>query len=113
MIFPTKDIGPDVSEKPFEMIIPDFWFPKKVLGSEASESFLGRPKGFGRASGGVRGSPGGVLGVPGGFGGHLGSVLGDPWGCPGGSGGQLGRVLGALEAILERLLRQSDFGSIF
>ena len=45
MIFPTKDIGPDVSEKPFEMIIPDFWFPKKVLGSEASEKLFGSSEG--------------------------------------------------------------------
>ena len=34
-------------------------------------------------------------------------------GAPGGSGGHLGAVSGALEAILERLVEQSDFGSIF
>ena len=74
-------------------------FPKNVMGSEASEKHFG-------SSGGVRG---GIWEHPGGSG----RRLEGSWGCPGGSGGRLGRVLGALGAILERPLRQSDFGSIF
>ena len=65
----------------------------------ASENILDRPGGSGRPSWGIRGGPGGLLGGPGAL--------------RGGSGGRLGRVLGALGAILERPLRQSDFGSIF
>ena len=74
-------------------------FPKKVIGPDASENVLGRPGGSGRASWGIRGGSR--------------RPLGGSWGSPGGSGGRLGRVLGALGAILDRLLRQSDFGSIF
>ena len=74
-------------------------FPKKVIGPDASENILGRPGGSGRASGGVRGGSG--------------RPLGGSWGSPGGPGRRLGRVLGALGAILERPLRQSEFGSIF
>ena len=70
-------------------------FPKKLTGPDVSENILGRPAGSERASGGVREASWGVLGLS------------------GGSGGHLGRVLGALGAILERPLRQSDFGSIF
>ena len=43
--------------------------------------------------------------------------LGRPWGglggILGGSGGVLGMVLGGLGAILERLVEQFDFGSIY
>ena len=74
-------------------------FPKKVIGPDASENILGRPGGSGRASEGVQGGSGRPLGAS--------------WGSPGDSGGRLGRVLGALGAILERPLEQSDFGSIF
>ena len=75
------------------------FFRKRSLGQMLRKSILGRPGGSGRASGGVRGGSG--------------RRLGGSWGCPGGSGGRLGRVLGALGAILERPLEQSDFGSIF
>ena len=74
-------------------------FPKKLIGPDASENILGRPAGSERASGGVRGGSG--------------RPLGGSWGSPGDSGEHLGRVLGALGAILERPLRQSDFGSFF
>ena len=74
-------------------------FPKKVIGPDASENILDRP-------GGVRE---GLLVHPGGSR----RPLGGSWDSPGGSWGRLGRVLGALGAILERPLRQSDFGSFF
>ena len=74
-------------------------FPKKVIGPDDSEKVLGRPRGSGRASWGIRGGSR--------------RPLGGSWGSPGGSGGRLGKVLGALGAILERPLRQSDFGPIF
>ena len=67
-------------------------FPKKCLGTGASEKLFGPSRGVRRGSG---------------------SRLRGSWGSPGRSGGRLGRVLGALGAILERPLRQSDFGSIF
>ena len=61
-------------------------FPKKVIGPDASESVLGRPWCFGRASWGIFGpSEGvrqGILGPPEGSGGHLGrswAVLGRSW----------------------------------
>ena len=117
-IFPKKVIGPDASEKHFgssgevwELEFFDFSddrctkssfgkktglifsnFPKKCLGTGASEKLFGPSRGVRRGSG---------------------SRLRGSWGSPGGSGGRLGRVLGALGAILERPLRQSDFGSIF
>ena len=74
-------------------------FPKKVIGPDASENVLGRPRGSGGASWASEGGPGGLLEGPGG-------VLGV-------SGGRLGSVLGALGATLERPSRQSDFGSFF
>ena len=74
-------------------------FPKKVIGPDASENVLGRPRWSGGASWASEGGPGGLLGGPG--------------GVVGVSGGRLGRVLGTLGAILERHLRQSDFGSFF
>ena len=74
-------------------------FPKKVIGPDDAAKVLGRPRGSGRASWASGRGPGGLLGGPGAL--------------RGGSGGRLGRVLGALGAILERPLRQSDFGSIF
>ena len=86
----------------FRHVFDDFEFldfPKKVIGPDASEKHFG-------SSGGVRE---GIWGRPGGSG----RRLGGSWGSPGGSGGRLGRVLGALGAILERPLRQSDVGSIF
>ena len=86
----------------FRLFFDDFEFsifPKKVIGPDASEKVLGRPRGSGRASWGIRGGSR--------------RPLGGSWGSPGGSGGRLGRVLGALGAILERPLRQSDFGSFF
>ena len=75
------------------------FFRKRRLCQMLRERLLGRQGGSGRASGGVQeGSR---------------RRLGEPKGCPRGSGGHLGRVLGALGAILERPLAQSDFGSIF
>ena len=41
------------------------------------------------------------------------AVLERSWDVRGGFGRRLGRLLGALEAILERPVAQSDFGSIF
>ena len=70
-------------------------FLKKVVGPEASESILGRPWGFGRASWGIFGPSEGVRQ----------GILGPPEG----SGGHLGRVLGGLGAILERLFEQFSF----
>ena len=67
-------------------------FPKKCLGTGASEKLFGPSRGFRRGSG---------------------SRLRGSWGSPGRSGGRLGRVLGALGAILERPSRQSDFGLFF
>ena len=58
-------------------------------------------------------SSGGSGRVSGGVQGVSGRRLGGSWGCPGRIRGRLGRDLGALGAILERSLAQSDFGSIF
>ena len=74
-------------------------FPKKIIGPDASEKVLGRPRRSGRASWGIRGGSR--------------RPLGRSWGSPGRSGGHLGRVLGGLGAILERLFEQFNFGSIF
>ena len=74
-------------------------FPKKVIGPDASEKVLGRPRRSGRASWGIRGGSR--------------RPLGRSWGSPEWSGGRLGRVLGGLRAILERLVEQFNFGSIF
>ena len=76
-----------------------FIFPKNVIGPDASENVLGRQEGSGRASWGIRGGSR--------------RPLGRSWGSAGGSGGHLGRVLGGLRAILERLVEQFNFGSIF
>ena len=76
-----------------------FDFPKKVIGPDASEKVLGRPRRSGRASWGIRGGSR--------------RPLGRSWGSPGRSEGHLGRVLGGLGAILERLFEQFNFGSIF
>ena len=56
-----------------------FIFPKKVIGSDASENVLGRPGGSVTASWGIRGGPGGLLGGPGALRWVPGGVLGWSW----------------------------------
>ena len=92
MIFPKKCISSCVSEKPFGFVRLFFddvdfliFFRKMLLVQKLRKSIWGRP-------GGVRE---GILGAP------------------GVSRGHFGRVLGSLGAILEPLLEQSDFKSIF
>ena len=54
-------------------------FPKKVIGPDASEKVLGRPRGSGRASWASGGGPGGLLGGPGALRGGPGGILGGSW----------------------------------
>ena len=55
-------------------------FPKKVIGPDASEKVLGRPRGSGRPSWAFGGGPGGLLGGPGGVRGASWERLGRSWG---------------------------------
>ena len=54
-------------------------FPKKVIGPDASEKVLGRPRGSGRPSWAFGGGPGGLLGDPGALRGGPGGILGGSW----------------------------------
>ena len=55
-------------------------FPKKVIGPDASEKVLGRPRRSGRPSWASGGGPGGLLGGPGGVRGASWERLGRSWG---------------------------------
>ena len=107
LIFPQKDIGPGVSEKPFGMTIADFCFSiffqqfqcfsnfceKQIIGPEASEKHFGSS---GKVREGIWGRPGEVREASREVLGLSGGVRGASWEGLWRSWGDLGATFGAV-----------------